>query len=292
MKANRGTHDLGFMLFNSFGHAYLLTGEARDSAIAIEAARSLATRFNPAVGAIKSWDTEHVEDARRTWKYPVIIDNMMNLQLLYWAGTHGGDSAWTRMATSHALKSAQSHLRSDGSAAHVALFDPADGRLERTATWQGFSDSSAWARGQAWAIHGFASAYARSQRPELLLAAQKSADFFIANLPEDAVPYWDFSVPDKEHAERDASAAAIAASGLFDLARWTDEPTRVRYLKAADFILASLEESYLTKGTPSAAILSHAVGGRPQNTEVDVGLVYADYYFVEALLRRRGLFLE
>jgi unsaturated chondroitin disaccharide hydrolase len=286
------THDVGFMVYNSFGHAFLLTGNSHDSAVVIDAARSLSTRFNPKVGAIKSWDTENVDDARKSWKFPVIIDNLMNLQLLYWTGSHGGDTAWTAMATSHATRTSETQIRNDGSIAHVALYDPASGRLVRVTTWQGYNDSSAWSRGQAWAIHGFASAYARSRNPALLNAAEKSADFFIANLPSDAVPYWDFRVPDKVTAERDASAAAIAASGLFDLARWAPEPSRSRYSDAADRILSSLSTNYLTEGSNSSAILKHAVGNRPQNGEVDVGLVYADYYFIEALLRRRGLFLE
>jgi hypothetical protein len=286
------THDVGFMIYNSFGHAFLLTGDAHDSAVVIDAARSLATRFNPQVGAIKSWDTENVDDGRRGWKFPVIIDNLMNLQLLYWAGTHGGDSAWNAMATAHAVRTSTAQLRSDGSIAHVALYDPTTGALDRITTWQGYSDSSAWSRGQAWAIHGFSSAYARTRNDALLRAAEKSADFFITNLPADAVPYWDFRVPNKTTAERDASAGAIAASGLYDLARWTPEPARSRYSDAADRILSSLGSSYLTEGTKSAAILRHSVGSKPQNSEVDVGIIYADYYFIEALLRRRGLFLE
>jgi Highly conserved protein containing a thioredoxin domain len=286
------THDVGFMVYNSFGHAFLLTGNAKDSAVTIDAARSLATRFNSQVGAIKSWDTENVTDARKGWKYPVIIDNLMNLQLPYWAGAHGGDSAWITVATRHATLTAENQLRADGSIAHVALYDPATGNLEKLTTWQGYSDNSAWSRGQAWAIHGFASAYARSRNTTLLNAAEKSADFFIANLPSDAIPYWDFRVPDKSNAQRDASAAAIAASGLLDLARWAPEPSRSRYSAAADRILSSLSTNYLTEGSNSSAILKHAVGSKPQNSEVDVGLVYADYYFIEALLRRRGLFLE
>jgi len=292
LKTVRTTHDLGFLIFNSFGHGYLLTGDARDSAVVIEAARSLATRYNPRVGAIKSWDTDSVNDGRRGWEYPVIIDNIMNLPLLFWSASHGGDSTWRAMATSHGIRSARVHVRPDGSTAHVALFSPSDGHLERTTTWQGYSDSSAWARGQAWAIHGFSSAYAATQRPEFLDAAERSADFFIANLPADGVPYWDFRIPDRSHAKRDASAAAIAASGLLDLARWAPEPSRSGYTRAADHIIAGLERDYLADATGGESILQHSVGSFPQSSEVDVGLVYADYYFIEALLRRRGLFLE
>ena len=287
-KTMTGTHDLGFMIFDSFGHGYRLTGNEHYRDVVMTASRSLATRFNPAVGAIKSWDLEGAKDKRRDWRYPVIIDNMMNLPMLFWAGTHGGDTAWVRMATSHALTSARAHLRPDGSTAHVALFDPVTGALERTVTWQGYSDTSAWARGQAWAIDGFTSAYGATKRPELLAAAQRAADFFIAQLPSDGVPYWDFRDPSIPNAPRDASAAAIAASGLLDLARYAPTPDATRYREAAMHILHSLATSYLTRGTSSAAILLHSTGGKPQNSEVEVGLVYADYYFVEALLRARG----
>jgi len=140
------------------------------------------------------------------------FDNLMNLELLFWSGTHGGDTAWARMAERHALTSARVHVRADGSTAHVALFDPVTGVLERTVTWQGYSDSSAWAREQAWAIHGLTASYGHTKRPELLAAAKRAADWFIAHLPVDQVPYWDFRHPDIPNTERDASAGAIAAS--------------------------------------------------------------------------------
>jgi unsaturated chondroitin disaccharide hydrolase len=214
----------------------------------------------------------------------------MNLEMLFWAGTHGGDSAWATMAERHALTSARAHVRADGSTAHVALFDPATGALERTVTWQGYSDSSAWARGQAWAIHGLSASYARTRRPELLAAAQRSADWFVTHLPADAVPYWDFRHPAIPNTERDASAAAIAASGLYDLARWSDASTAGRYRAAADQMISALATNYMAPPTPNGAVLLHSTGNRPQGGEIDVGIVYADYFFVEALLRRDGMF--
>jgi hypothetical protein len=291
-KSLTNTHDLGFIIFDSFGHGHLLTGDAHYRDVVMEASRSLATRFNPAAGAIKSWDTERVSDARNTWKYPVIVDNLMNLEMLSWAGTHGGDSAWARIAERHALTSARAHVRADGSTAHVALFDPATGALERTATWQGYADSSAWARGQAWAIHGFTASYVRARRPELLAAATRVADWFIEHLPADGVPYWDFRHPDIPNTERDASAAAIAASGLYDLARWADPSVAPRYRAAADRMIATLATSYMAPEAPDGAVLLHSTGNRPQGGEIDVGIVYADYFFVEALLRREGLYIE
>jgi unsaturated chondroitin disaccharide hydrolase len=282
------THDLGFMIFNSFGRGYLATGDPHYKQVVLDASRSLVTRYNPRVGAIKSWNTERAPDRRASWKYPVIIDNLMNLELLFWSAANGGDPAWKTIAEQHALTAARTQVRADGSTAHIALFDPVTGALENTVTWQGYSDSSAWARGQAWAIHGFTNAYARTGRPELLAAARKTADYFITHLPPDGIPYWDFRHPDIPNTERDASAAAIAASGLLDLSRRTDSTSSARYRSAAEKILLSLTRDY-TAGPGSAAILAHSVGGRPQNSEVDVGIVYADFYYVEALLRLKGL---
>jgi unsaturated chondroitin disaccharide hydrolase len=286
------THDLGFMIFDSFGHGYLLTGDPHYRDVVTEASRSLATRYNPTVGATKSWNTESQPDRRQGWKFAVIVDNLMNLELLFWSGTHGGDTAWARMAERHALTSARVHVRADGSTAHVALFDPVTGALERTVTWQGYSDSSAWARGQAWAIHGLAASYGHTKRPELLAAAKRAADWFIAHLPADQVPYWDFRHPDIPNTERDASAGAIAASGLYDLARHTSGTESAKYRGAADRVIVSLATNYVAPPTPNGAILLHSTGQHPQHAEIDGGIVYADYYFVEALLRRKGMFLE
>ena len=290
-KSIRTTHDLGFMVFDSFGHGYSLTRNPRYRSVVVEASTSLATRYHDRVGAVKSWDTEGGTDRRRDWKYPVIVDNLMNLEMLFVAADWG-ESRWRDLAERHALTSANAHLRSDGSTSHVALFNPETGALERTVTWQGSSDSSSWARGQAWAIHGFTTAFRHTRNAEILRAAERAADYFIAHLPPDAVPYWDLTHPDIPWTERDASAAAIAASGLLDLARVTSPPAALRYRESAQRILASLSASYLTEGTANAAILAHATGQRPQNLEVDTGIVYGDYYFVEALLRLKGIYWE
>jgi hypothetical protein len=286
------THDLGFMLFNSFGHGYLLTSNSRYRDVVLRGCRSLATRYDPDVGAIKSWDTEHASDRRRTWRFPVIVDNLMNLEMLFWGARNGGNADWSAIAERHALTSVRAHLRPNGSTAHVVVFDPETGALERTVTWQGYADTSTWARGQAWAIHGLATTYGSTKNQEILTTAQRAADFFVNNLPADAIPYWDFQHPAIPHVERDASAAAIAASGLLDLARWTDGSRVQRYREAATGIIAELATDYLTAGTSNAAVLQHAVGQRPQNLEIDVGLIYADYYFIEAMLRSRGVFRD
>lgn len=285
------THDVGFIIFDSFGHGFLLTGDTAYRNVTVDAARSLATRFDPRIGAIRSWDTYGGPDARREWKYPVIVDNLMNLELLFRA-SEWGHPEWKEIARRHAVTSARVHVREDGSTAHVALFDPSTGRLERTATWQGYSDSSVWARGQAWAIHGFTSAFGYTHDTVLLDAAKRTADWYIAHVPPDGVPWWDLRHPQIPGVERDASAAAIAASGLLDLSRRVSGEQSQRYRRVAERILRTLSLQYLTRNTSMTSILAHSVGGRPQNSEVDVGIVYADYYFVEALLRQRGMYLQ
>ena len=285
------THDLGFIVFSSFGHGYLLTGDTAYRRVTVEAAKSLSSRYNPRVGAIRSWDTYGGADARKDWKFPVIVDNLMNLELLFKA-SEWGDTRWKKIAERHAITSARVHVRPDGSTAHVALFDPVTGNLERTVTWQGYSDSSAWARGQAWAINGLAMAYRYTGNKELLATAERAADWFIAHLPPDGVPYWDLRDPAIPSVERDASAGAIAASGLFDLSRHVNGAKADIYREAARRILRTLATEYRAEDPRASSLLLHSVGGKPQNAEVDVALIYADYYFIEAILRSKGMFLK
>jgi hypothetical protein len=288
MDSVSNTHDLGFVLMPSFGRGYALTHAPHDSAVLIQGATQLARRFNPAVGAIKSWDTERQKDRRGAWRFPVIIDNMMNLELLFWAAKHGGDPSLGSIAERHALTSARTHLRADGSVAHVALFDPVTGAFLGHDTWQGYDSSSAWARGQAWAIYGFTAAYRETNDATLLAAARRAADFYVAHLPPDGVPYWDFRDPGIPNVERDASAGAIAASGLLELSTIVGGTKGQNYRVIAEHALRTLADHYLSRGTPAQSILLHSVGGHPQHDELDVGISYADYYFVEALLRRNG----
>lgn len=293
VKNIRTTHDLGFMIFDSFGHAGLLTGDSRMKEIVMTASASLASRYNPRIGAIKSWNVPATDTLRRTgWEYPVIVDNLMNLEMLFWAAENGGDPDWRRIAETHALTSSREHVRSDGSTFHVVLFDTTTGKKVRAVTWQGRADSSTWSRGQAWAIHGFAASYRRTRNPVLLQSAVRTADYFISRLPAGAVPYWDFHAPAGPGTPRDASAAAIAASGLLDLARFTDAASASRYRGAAERIISSLARSYTTKGTAMASVLMHSTGSFPHQSEVDVGLIYADYFFLESILRYKGIFLE
>ena len=279
-KFNTKTHDVGFIMYCSYGNAIrLFPGEARKE-ILLQSARSLSTRFNPTVGCIRSWDN-------RKWPFPVIIDNMMNLELLFWAARNGGGKDLYSMAVSHAEKTMENHVREDGSTFHVVSYDSSSGAVEARETHQGYANGSTWSRGQAWGIYGFTMAYRETEDDRFLKTARRIADYFIAHLPGDGIPYWDFQalkIPDEK---RDVSAAAIAASGLFELARYgQDEALCAAYRNAAEAILGSLcKAPYLARETPSMGILNHAVGNKPAGSEIDVSLIYADYYFLEALKR-------
>jgi len=281
------THDVGFQIMCSFGNGYRLTGDERYKPVILQAARSLATRYDPKVGAIKSWDL--VRPAA-PWQYPVIVDNMMNLELLFWASKNGGDRQLYDMAVQHALTTRQYHVRPDGSTYHVVDFDPESGAFARGLTWQGYADESAWARGQAWGIYGFTMAYRETTDERFLDTAQALAVFFLDHLPQDDVPYWDFRAPNLPDEERDASAGAIAASALLELSTFVSAEDGARYRERAMALLRELgSERYLTKGFSNSAVLFHSVGNRPQGSEVDVPIIYGDYYYVEALLRLRDL---
>ncbi|MBN2010899.1 glycoside hydrolase family 88 protein [candidate division KSB1 bacterium] len=281
-------HDVGFQIFCSFGNGYRLTKNEDYKAVILKAASSLATRFNDNVGATRSWDW--IPDSA-PWTFPVIIDNMMNLELLLWAGAHGGDSTWYDMGLSHAHTAMKNHIRADNSTFHVVDFNPETGERVRGLTWQGYADSSCWARGQAWGLYGFTMVYRETQDTLCLHAVERLADYYISHLPADYVPYWDFQAPDIPNEPRDASAAAIAASGLLELSRHELQPEKKqRYFQAAENTLKTLCSSkYLTKGKQNDALLLHCVGHRLAGTEVDVPLIYADYYFVEALVRYRAM---
>ena len=281
------THDVGFQIMCSFGNGYRLTSDEQYKPIILQAARSLATRYSPKVRAIKSWDFVRPE---APWQYPVIIDNMMNLELLLWASKNGGDEQFYDVAVQHALTTRQHHVRADGSTYHVADFDPKSGAFVRGLTWQGYADESAWARGQAWGLYGFTMAYRETTDERFLVTAQTLAAFFLDHLPKDHVPYWDFRAPHLPDEERDASAGAIAASGLLELSTLVPSKDGAHYRDRAVAILKELgSDRYLTKGSSNSAVLFHSVGSRPQDSEVDVPIIYGDYYYVEALLRLRDL---
>ena len=283
-RLNGGTHDMGFKVYTSVGNAFRLTGDAHDRDVVVEAADTLMTRFDPTVGAIRSWDWGQ-------WTFPVIIDNMMNLELLYAATRITGDDRYAQAATRHAYTTLQNHFRPDGSSFHVVDYDPDTGDVIGKQTWQGVSHGSAWARGQAWALYGYTMAFRESREPDFLALARRVADFVLTHprLPGDGVPFWDFDAPAIPDAPRDASAAAVIASGLIELAGFVPDE-RGRYLAAADHILASLSQDYLADShLDEPFLLDHSTGSIPGAFEVDVPLVYADTYYVEALLRRLRL---
>ncbi len=281
---NTHTHDLGFMLYCPFGNGYRLTNDAAYKAVMLQGARSLSTRFNPKTGCIKSWD-------HGKWQFPVIIDNMMNLELLFWATRVSGDSSFYKVAVTHANTTLKNHFRSDNSSYHVVDYDTLTGKVIQRVTHQGFADESAWARGQAWGLYGYTVAYRETKDKRYLDQAVKIAGFYLKhpNLPADKVPYWDFNASGIPNEERDASAAAITASGLLELSTYVKDSKP--YVAAAEQMLTSLgSPAYLAKpGENNHFVLLHSVGHKPAKSEIDVPLVYADYYYIEGLLRYQRL---
>jgi len=281
-KNNTGTHDLGFMLYCSFGSGLRLTGNKDYEEILLTGAQSLLTRYNKNVGCIKSWDSDN-------WQFPVIIDNMMNLEFLLWAADIKKDSLIFNKCLNHADKTMREHFRPDFSTYHVVDYDSITGNVLRKNTHQGFSDESAWARGQAWGLYGYVVMYRETGMKKYLDLAGNIADFLLnhPNLPEDKIPYWDFNVPDIPAAKRDASAAAIIASALVELSDYAEADKADYYIETAKKILLTLgSKSYMArKGENGNFIIKHSVGNMPKNSEVDVPLTYTDYYFVEGLMR-------
>ncbi len=291
-KLNASDHDIGFKIFSSFGNAWRLTGDSTLVPVLMTAARTLATRFDPRVGAIRSWGAR----SDTTGPYTVIIDNMMNLQLLFWAARRSGDSTLFDIAVSHADKTLENHFRPDGSSYHVVEYDPHTGAVLRKRTQQGWADSSAWARGQAWGLYGFTAAYRETGYARYLRQAEKIAHFILTNphLPADGVPYWDFDAPDIPDTYRDVSAAAITASALLELGNFVGDSLRTVYRGEAVTILRTLSQPpYRTAdGQKADFLLDHGVGNLPGKSEVDVPLSYADYYYLEGLTRLRAIFRD
>ena len=286
-KNNTGTHDLGFMLYCSFGNGLRLTSNESYSDVLRTGAESLITRYHPNIGCIQSWNS------RRGWQCPVIIDNMMNLEFLMWAFKITGDSTYYKICTNHSDTTMKNHYRPDFSAYHVVSYDTLTGRVETKQTAQGYADESAWSRGQSWGLYGYVVMYRETGLQRYLDHAVKIAEFLInhPNLPEDKIPYWDFDAPEIPDAKRDASAGAIMASALIELSGMVSEPTSSRYLGIAETQLRALASpAYRAKtGENGNFILMHSVGSLPGKSEVDVPLTYADYYFIEALLRYKVL---
>jgi len=267
--------DTGFQFLTTYANAYRLTGDEHARQVVLTAASSLASRFNSAVGAFPSaWPTNGLN---------VTIDEMMDIGLLFKAADYGGDPHFRDLAVSHALRTAQDHLRDDGSVYEAVTYDPTTGGALTKWNPKGYSNSSVWSRGQAWAVAGFTTAYAETGDTRLLDAAQRAASFYTGHMPADGVPYWDFDAPGQPSAPRDSSAAAAAASGLLHLSTLVGEPSRSQYESAAHTIVKSLSSSaYLAQGTTFASILRRGAFSYQRNI-MNRGLIFGDYYFLEAL---------
>jgi hypothetical protein len=281
------THDVGFIINCSFGNGYRLTQNASYKTVITTAAGSLASRFNATVGCTRSWDFG-------SWMFPVIIDNMMNLELLYRATALGGDARYKQIGTTHAATTRMNHFRADYSSYHVVDYNPTTGAVIKKQTNQGLADESAWARGQAWGLYGFTMSYRETNDARFLDQATRIADFYTQStrMPADGVPYFDFDAPVRDDVPdyRDASAGAIAASGLFELAKYAPAAAAERYRAFAIKAVRALSSTGATgyraaTGTNNQFLLMHSVGNYPQNDEVDVAINYADYYYLEALGR-------
>lgn len=275
-------HDIGFMIFCSFGTAYDITKNEAYKDVILTAAESATKRYNSKMQSIQSWNKNEKFTA------PVIIDNMMNLELLEWAAKNGGDHRYAQIARSHANTTLKTHFRADNSSYHVVDYDPATGTILKKMTHQGYADESAWARGQAWGLYGYTMMYRFTKNAVYLDQANKIASFILnhPNMPADKIPYWDFNAPDIPSAKRDASAGAIIASALLELAQYNPAKLKRKYIDNAAAMIQSLSNTYRSApGANKGFLLQHSVGHLPKNSEVDVSLTYADYYYLEALDR-------
>ncbi|MFT6882218.1 MAG: unsaturated chondroitin disaccharide hydrolase [Marinoscillum sp.] len=281
---NGATHDMGFKMYCSYGNGLRLTNSPSYRDILLQSAKTLITRFNPKVGCLRSWD-HHADQ----WQFPVIIDNMMNLELLFWATKATGDSTFYDIAISHAETTMKNHFREDNSSYHVINYDTLTGEVLDKHTHQGHAHESAWSRGQAWGLYGYTMVYRETGDKRFLDQAMKIAAYMLnhPNMPEDLVPYWDYNAPAIPNEPRDAAAAAVMASGLYELSAFAPEKKQ-EYLAAADKVIESLSSpAYRAKiGENNNFLLMHSTGSKPHNSEIDVPIVYADYYFLEANLRR------
>lgn len=281
-KAN--DHDLGFQIFNSFGNGYRLTKNPAYKEIIIKTADTLATLFNPKVGTILSWPHN------KYGGHNTIIDNMMNLELLFWASKNGGSKKLYDIAVKHAETTMKNHFRPDYTSYHVLVYDYETGKKIKGITAQGYSDDSMWARGQAWAIYGFTMVYRETKDPKFLEFAHKLARVYLDKLTtEDLIPYWDFNAPGIPNEPKDASAAAIVSSALIELSTYTkDKILKKEYATKSKKMIVSLSEHYQSQDVNSAFLL-HSTGHKPAGSEIDCSINYADYYYLEALLRLQKL---
>jgi len=280
-------HDLGFQVFNSFGNGYRLTGNPEYKEIILKTADTLATLFNPKVGTILSWPREV---PNMEWpQHNTIMDNMINLELLFWASKNGGDKSLYDIAVSHADVTMKNHFRPDYTSYHVVVYDRETGDKIKGVTHQGYADDSMWARGQGWAIYGYTMVFRETGDAKYLDLAQKTAKVYLERLPNDLIPYWDFNAPNIPNEPRDASAAALVSSALLELSTFTKDSILAKnYLDKVEKMLVELSNNYQSKDKNSAFLL-HSTGHKPNGSEIDYSINYADYYYVEALLRLKKL---
>jgi len=286
-KYTTDNHDIGFILNCSFGNGFRLTGNQHYKEVLAFGAESLSSRFNDKIGLIRSWDFN-----QNIWQYPVIIDNLMNLEFLEWGSKNSGVPLFDKIARSHADKTMLNHFRPDYSCFHLVSYDTLTTEVQKKQTWQGYNDSSSWARGQGWALYGYTMMYRETKDVRYLHFAENIANYilFHPNLPKDKIPYWDFNAPNIPHALRDASAGAVIASALIELSQMTvNKEFSKEYLKTAIIQINTLSSpKYLAKpNTNGNFILKHSVGFFSKNSEIDVPVTYADYYYIEALVRLR-----
>jgi len=282
-KYNTSTHDLGFMMYCSYGNGFRLTNNTDYKNILLQTSASLASRYNDKVGCIRSWDWG-------SWEFPVIIDNMMNLEMLEWASKNSTDTSFRFIAREHADVTIQNHFRSDHSSFHVVDYNKSTGDVISKGTFQGYVDASAWARGQAWALYGYTMMFREAGDSSYLEQAMKIADYFISRLPEDYIPFWDFDAPNIPYEPRDASSAAIAASALIELSQFSTAKKNIYFQMVEKMLESLMSDKYMAApGTNGPFLLKHSTGNKNSNSDVDAPLIYADYYFLEALLKYKRL---
>jgi len=281
-------HDLGFLVINSFLKGYEVTKNENYKRIALTCADTLATLFNDKVGTILSWP-RHVKDYGG---HNTIMDNMINLELLFWASNNGGSQRLRDIAIRHAETTMTHHFRLDGSCYHVAVYDTLTGDFIKGVTHQGYADSSLWSRGQSWAIYGYTTVYRYTKEQRFLDFAQKVTDIYLKRLHEtsnDWIPLWDMDDPRGQEAPKDASAACVVASALLELCQYVDAEKGKEYKHAAVSILRDLSSDVYQSREKNAAFLMHSTGHHPAGSEIDCSIIYADYYYIEALLRLRKI---
>lgn len=280
-------HDLGFLAFCSIGKGFEQTGTPRYKQLILDAADSLATLFNPKVGTMLSWPRE-VD--RQGWPHNTIMDNMINLETMFWASRNGGNPLLYDLAVMHATTTMKHHFRPDGSSYHVAVYDTISGDFIKGVTHQGYADNSMWARGQSWAIYGYTVVYRYTRDKVFLDFAQKVTDIYLKRLKEtsdDLIPRWDFDDPNP-NAPKDASAACVVADALIELSGYVGGAKGAAYKQAAIDMLAQLSTPRYQSGKKNVAFLMHSTGHHPAGSEIDASIIYADYYYLEALLRLKA----